>query len=65
MTHCLARTLSAWFSQRKRYGFIATKEGEEAFFHEKQLLEGCLVAQAEHIPIHIGAMSLAVQAMLA
>lgn len=28
-----------WFSPRKHYGFIVTNEGEEVFFHEKQLLE--------------------------
>jgi CspA family cold shock protein len=28
-----------WFSPRKRYGFIATETGEEAFFHREQLLE--------------------------
>jgi len=29
-----------WFNARKRYGFIVTEEGEEAFFHERQILEG-------------------------
>jgi CspA family cold shock protein len=28
-----------WFNSHKRYGFIATDGGEEAFFHQKQLLE--------------------------
>jgi CspA family cold shock protein len=27
-----------WFSAHKHYGFIATDEGEEVFFHERQLL---------------------------
>jgi len=29
-----------WFNQSKRYGLIATEEGGEAFFHEKQILGG-------------------------
>jgi CspA family cold shock protein len=29
-----------WFSARRHYGFIATGEGEEVFFHQHQLLEG-------------------------
>lgn len=28
-----------WFSPRKRYGFIITEAGDEAFFHQQQLLE--------------------------
>jgi CspA family cold shock protein len=28
-----------WFNPQKRYGFIATEGGEEAFFHWNQLLE--------------------------
>jgi CspA family cold shock protein len=29
-----------WFNPGKRYGFIATGEGEEIFFHQQQLLAG-------------------------
>jgi CspA family cold shock protein len=29
-----------WFNPRKHYGFIVTKEGEEVFFHQRQVLEG-------------------------
>ena len=29
-----------WFSSRKRYGFIVTKEGKDVFFHQNQLLSG-------------------------
>jgi CspA family cold shock protein len=28
-----------WFDSRKRYGFIVTKEGEEIFFHRRQVLK--------------------------
>lgn len=28
-----------WFNPRKRYGFIATEDGEQVFFHQEQLLE--------------------------
>ncbi len=28
-----------WFSSRKQYGFIITREGAEIFFHQQQLLE--------------------------
>lgn len=28
-----------WFNPKKHYGFILTEEGEEVFFHERQLLE--------------------------
>ena len=27
-----------WFNPRKHYGFIATQEGQEVFFHERQLV---------------------------
>lgn len=27
-----------WFSPKKRYGFIVSRDGEEIFFHEQQLL---------------------------
>lgn len=27
-----------WFNPRKQYGFIATEEGEQVFFHQKQIL---------------------------
>ena len=27
-----------WFDPRKRYGFIVTGEGEEVFFHQRQIL---------------------------
>jgi CspA family cold shock protein len=29
-----------WFSPRKHYGFIVSEEGEEFFFHARQLLDG-------------------------
>jgi CspA family cold shock protein len=28
-----------WFSQRKRYGFIVSKDGTEVFVHQQQLLD--------------------------
>jgi CspA family cold shock protein len=28
-----------WFDERKHYGFIVTEEGEEVFFHERQIVE--------------------------
>jgi CspA family cold shock protein len=48
-----------WYSPRKRYGFIAMEEGQEAFFHEKQILgengvkpqEGQTVRFHLHYPI--------------
>jgi CspA family cold shock protein len=27
-----------WFSPRKHYGFIVTEQGDEVFFHQRQLL---------------------------
>jgi CspA family cold shock protein len=36
-----------WFSSRKHYGFIVSEEGEELFFHERQLL-GEHRARLEH-----------------
>jgi CspA family cold shock protein len=32
------RGVVKWFSSRKHYGFIATEEGEDAFFHENQFV---------------------------
>jgi CspA family cold shock protein len=29
-----------WFSERKHYGFIIAGEGEEVFFHQRQILDG-------------------------
>jgi CspA family cold shock protein len=29
-----------WFNPHKHYGFIVTEEGEEVFFHQRQVLEG-------------------------
>jgi len=29
-----------WFDSRKRYGFVATQEGQEIFVHQKQILAG-------------------------
>jgi CspA family cold shock protein len=29
-----------WFNPRKRYGFIVAEEGEEVFFHQRQILGG-------------------------
>lgn len=29
-----------WFNPSKRYGFIVTAEGEEIFFHQRQILNG-------------------------
>lgn len=29
-----------WFNPRKHYGFIISDDGEEVFFHERQLLKG-------------------------
>jgi CspA family cold shock protein len=29
-----------WFNPHKHYGFIVTEEGEEVFFHQRQMLEG-------------------------
>ena len=29
-----------WFDPHKHYGFIVTEEGEEIFFHQRQLLTG-------------------------
>jgi CspA family cold shock protein len=29
-----------WFNAKKRYGFIVTTEGEEIFFHRRQILNG-------------------------
>lgn len=28
-----------WFDSRKRYGFIVAEEGEEVFFHQRQIIE--------------------------
>jgi CspA family cold shock protein len=28
-----------WFDSRKRYGFIVAEEGEEIFFHQRQIIE--------------------------
>jgi CspA family cold shock protein len=28
-----------WFNPHKHYGFIVTEEGEEVFFHQRQVLE--------------------------
>jgi CspA family cold shock protein len=28
-----------WFSTKKNYGFITSEEGEDVFFHERQILE--------------------------
>jgi CspA family cold shock protein len=27
-----------WFNSRKRYGFIVAQEGEEIFFHQRQIM---------------------------
>jgi cold shock CspA family protein len=48
-----------WFNPRKHFGFIATEEGEEAFFHQTQLLrdnnavprEGQVVHFHLHYPV--------------
>jgi cold shock CspA family protein len=48
-----------WFNPRKRYGFIVTEEGEDAFFHQRQLLadnnvqprEGQVVRFHLHYPV--------------
>lgn len=29
-----------WFNARKRYGFIVTREGEDVFVHQHQILGG-------------------------
>ncbi len=29
-----------WFNSRKRYGFIASKDGDDVFLHQTQILEG-------------------------
>lgn len=29
-----------WFDTRKRYGFVATEEGQDIFIHQKQILDG-------------------------
>lgn len=29
-----------WFNSRKRYGFITSGEGEDVFFHQRQILGG-------------------------
>jgi len=29
-----------WFDSRKRYGFVATQDGQEIFVHQKQILDG-------------------------
>jgi CspA family cold shock protein len=29
-----------WFSPRKHYGFIETRDGDEVFFHQRQILRG-------------------------
>jgi CspA family cold shock protein len=29
-----------WFDSKKHYGFIVTTEGEEIFFHQRQILNG-------------------------
>jgi CspA family cold shock protein len=29
-----------WFNARKHYGFIVTRDGEDVFFHQEQLLAG-------------------------
>jgi CspA family cold shock protein len=34
-----------WFNPRKHYGFIVTTEGDEVFFHERQILPS-----AQHAP---------------
>lgn len=41
-----------WFNPRKGYGFIATEEGEEAFFHQSQLLADNSMVPREGQPVH-------------
>ena len=44
-----------WFSPRRHYGFIVSEEGEEAFFHEEQLLGNSSEApeQGQEVRFHL------------
>jgi CspA family cold shock protein len=34
------RGVIKWFNPHKQYGFISGEEGEDVFFHERQIVEG-------------------------
>ena len=40
-----------WFNSSKHYGFVVTEKGEEAFFHQKQLVSGTGVRLREGQPV--------------
>jgi cold shock CspA family protein len=44
-----------WFSSHKRYGFIVTEEGEDAFFHENQLVvdNSTMLREGQAVRFHL------------
>lgn len=34
------RSVVKWFNPNKHYGFISVEEGEDVFFHQRQIVEG-------------------------
>ena len=53
-----------WFDTSKHYGFILTEEGEEVFFHERQVCEdnGC-PSKGQEVRFDLGRSSKGLEAM--
>jgi CspA family cold shock protein len=42
-----------WFSPRRHYGFIVTGEGEDVFFHQRQLFRDNEVSKGQTVRFHV------------